>query len=434
MAPFAPFESAPRLAVAVSGGSDSLALTLLADRWATRRGGDIVALTVDHGLRPEAAAEAAQVGAWLAGRGIRHRVLVWEGAKPGHGLKRAGLQAAARAARRDLLAAECRRAGILHLLLGHHQDDQAETLVMRLAADSGPDGLAGMAACVESADLRLLRPLLAVPRARLAASLAALGQSWIEDPSNRDPRFSRARLRSLAAGTAAVAAPAAGFGRERAGRDGQVADLLARCVAVYPEGWASVAPDLLATAPPAIGRRALARLLMCVGGAAYPPRTERLERIYAAICGGPLAGGRTIAGCRLVPRRGGLLVVREEAAIGAERAVLGPGRAVWDGRFDLSLTGLTAPPGAVLRALGEAGWREVAPHLKSLGSLSLPPLVRASLPTLYDLDGVVEVPHLTYRRHGVDPDSVKVVSVNFRPRYALAGAGFASVSPADRRQ
>ncbi|HTY66379.1 MAG TPA: tRNA lysidine(34) synthetase TilS [Alphaproteobacteria bacterium] len=433
MARLGPFEAAPRLAVGVSGGADSLALTVLADRWARRHGGTVLALTVDHGLRAAAGAEAAQVGAWLAARGIAHRILAWAGPKP-----RQGLQAAARAARRGILLGHCSSEGILHLLLAHHEDDQAETLVMRVAADSGLDGLAGMAGVVETRHVRVLRPLLAVPRARLAATLLDLAQPWIEDPSNRDPRFSRARLRALAAGGRDVAAPALRFGGERALRECAVAELLARTTALYREGWACVAAEALSAAAPSIARRALARILMCVGGDAYPPRSAALDDMFAAIGRGGLAGGRTLAGCRLIPRgprlvHGGLLVVREAAAIGAAVPVGGPGWYEWDGRFQLRVEGRVAP-GTVLRALGDDGWRAVAAELgsaaKLLRSLVLPP-VRATLPALCDLDGVVAVPHLTYRRQGVDPDSVKVVSVNFRPRHALAGAGFASV--ADRR-
>lgn len=426
MAAFAPFEPAPRLAVGASGGPDSLALTLLADRWARRRGGLIVALTVDHGLRAEAAAEAARVGMWLAGRGIRHHVLPWHGPKPSH-----GVQALARAARRDLLTSFCRAEAILHLLLAHQQDDQAETLVMRLAADSGPDGLAGIARVIETADLRILRPLLDVPRARLAATLTAAGQSWVEDPANRDLRFSRSRVRSLMAVATAVAAPAAGFARARAEREAVVAAWLARAVALYPEGWAVLAPAVLAAAPPEIGRRMLARVLMCVGAQAYPPRGARLDRLYDAICGGTMAHGRTLAGCRVVPDRRGLIVAREFGALGADQPVAGAGRYVWDGRFCLHLAGGRAAPGTVLRALGETGWREMAGRLNSLPNLPLPPVVRTTLPALYDLDGVADVPHLTYRREGLDPDSVTVMSAGFRPRHVLAGAGFAGLSPVD---
>src|SRR5262245_21437394 len=159
MRPLGPFEAQPRLAVAVSGGSDSLALTLLLHDWARRQRGVLTALTVDHGLRPEAAAEARQVARWLRARGIRHRVLTW---RPAGEARRGGLQAAARAARYRLLGAWCRANGVLHLALAHHREDQAETLLLRLARGSGLDGLAAMAAVSEREGVRLIRPLLAV--------------------------------------------------------------------------------------------------------------------------------------------------------------------------------------------------------------------------------------------------------------------------------
>ncbi|MDY0242779.1 MAG: tRNA lysidine(34) synthetase TilS, partial [Rhodospirillaceae bacterium] len=177
-----PFERLPVVAVACSGGADSLALTILADAWARSRGGQAIALTVDHGLRADSAAEAATVGRWLAAREIPHHVLRWEGAKPG-----TGIQAAARRARYALLEDWCRQEGLLHLLLAHHRDDQAETLLMHLARGSGVDGLAGMAPITETRALRLLRPMLDAPHARLEATLAARGLVWVEDPSNRNP-------------------------------------------------------------------------------------------------------------------------------------------------------------------------------------------------------------------------------------------------------
>ena len=140
MAPLGPFEPAPRIAVAVSGGPDSLALCLLADRWARARGGAAFGLTVDHGLRLESAAEAAQVRRWLAGRAIARRTLRWKG---GH--THSAVQEQARAARLALLTGWCRRAGVLHLLLGHQREDQAETALQRLVRGSGIDGLAAMA-------------------------------------------------------------------------------------------------------------------------------------------------------------------------------------------------------------------------------------------------------------------------------------------------
>src|SRR5439155_11044874 len=160
------FEARPLIAVAVSGGPDSMARLLLAERWAKERGGAAWALTVDHGLRPESAAEACTVAGWLQARAIPHAILVWHGEKPA-----SGLQEAARAARYRLLAEWCRAQGCLHLLAAHHRADQAETHLIRRRAKSGRDGLAGMSAVRELAGCRLVRPLLAVPQTRLRAFL-----------------------------------------------------------------------------------------------------------------------------------------------------------------------------------------------------------------------------------------------------------------------
>jgi tRNA(Ile)-lysidine synthase len=272
MRPLGAFEAQPRLAVAVSGGSDSLALTLLLHDWVRRRGGHLTALTVDHGLRPEAAAEARQVARWLKARGIRHRILTWRPAGEAH---RGGLQAAARTARYRLLGAWCRANSVLHLALAHHREDQAETLLLRLGRGSGLDGLAAMAAVSEREGVRLIRPLLTIPRVRLAASLRRAGQDWIEDPSNRDPAHARVRVRALMPALAAegftaarLAATAAHLGRARAALDDAVADLLAVAAAPSPAGYLLLDPAPLRAASAEVSLRALAHALLAIGGAA----------------------------------------------------------------------------------------------------------------------------------------------------------------------
>jgi tRNA(Ile)-lysidine synthase len=417
-----PFEAAPHLAVGVSGGADSLALTLLANRWARARDGRITALTVDHGLRTASAAEAVRVGQWLAARGIAHRVLSWSGPKPG-----AGLQAAARAARRELLAESCRQLGILHLLLAHHADDQAETIMMRIVADSGPDGMAGIAAVVEHDDIRVVRPLLDVRHERLMTYLRCVGQEWIEDPSNRDARFTRTALRGLGAGPDEALGAAGRWARERSDREGRTAAFLAQAASVYPEGWIALDVAMLRSAPEDLARRAVARAVMTVGGLAYPPRGDSLRRLIGELRTGSSAG-HTLGGCLVRVRKDRLHVIREPAAIGPGVAVAAPGRHLWDERFALTTRG-RAPAGVRLAPLGEAGWARLLTASKSLKSLAIPATVGVTLPTLWDLDGVLEVYHLLYRRKGADPDSVRVVSAVFRPRHRLCEAGFAAFEP-----
>ena len=267
MARLGPFEPSPTVAVAVSGGPDSMALCLLADRWARRQGGSVLALTVDHRLRTGSAEEAATVAAWLADRRIVHRVLPWRGRSAG-----GSVQAAARTARYGLLEQACGEAGILHLLLAHTLDDQAETVLLRLSRGSGVDGLAAMAGVRETANIRLLRPLLDAGKPRLRATCRQFGQDWIEDPSNSAPQFARGRLRRVSAaleqeGLTAdrLADTARRASRARSALDGGAAELLGRAAAVYPEGYATLDRARLMDAPEELALRALSRCLIAFG-------------------------------------------------------------------------------------------------------------------------------------------------------------------------
>jgi tRNA(Ile)-lysidine synthase len=404
MLPFAPFEPAPHLALAVSGGPDSMALALLADGWARTRGGTVTALVVDHRLRPESAEEAAQVGRWLAARGIAHHCLVRQGPVPA-----GDRQAAARAARYRLLEGWCERHGVLHLLTGHQREDQAETVLLRLARGSGLDGLAAMPAVSERYAYRVLRPFLAVPREGLKAFLAAAGQPFIEDPSNADPAFARARLRALRVplaaaglGTERLAGAAAQLGRARAALEAGVAALAARAVLLHPLGFARLDGAALKAAPEELGLRLLATLLATLSGSDYPPRLARIERLYRALPD-RLQRGRTLGGCLIIPRRGGIVLCREPAAVAAPVAAA-PGETTrWDGRFAVTLPA-AAPPGLMLGALGP----------DAVAGEGIPAAVCRTLPALRDARGLWVAPGLPYRQV-------------FRPTRPLVRPGFTVV-------
>ncbi|MBC7951461.1 MAG: tRNA lysidine(34) synthetase TilS [Rhodospirillaceae bacterium] len=398
MSPLGPFEARLRVAVAVSGGADSLALALLADQWAKALGGEVIALTVDHRLRANSATEAARVGQWLAARHIPHRILSWDGPKPA-----ADLQAQARAARYRLLEEFCRAEGVLHVLLGHHRDDQAETLLMRLGRGSGVDGLAAMASVQEGFALRWLRPLLPLPRARLAATLIALGQDWVEDPSNANDAFARARLRKLIPVLATeglsperLAATAKTMGRARVALETMVAETAARWVTLHPAGFAVADPQAFAHPPDDVGLRLLTRLLMCVGGGTYAPRAERSEKLFWQLKHG-LTKAVTLGGCRIAPCSEGLLFSREPARMAPPVALVPGAELSWDGRFRLKVAE-DAPIGLVLGALGVTGWNRVAGMVKPRRLPVLPAAVRATLPTIYGDDAISAVPHLGYNR------------------------------------
>ena len=191
---FAPWKSVPAVVLAVSGGPDSVALMWLAARWrrALKRGPRLIAVTIDHGLRTEAAREAREVKRLAGTLAIEHRTLRWPGIKP-----KTGLSAAAREARYALLAKAARASGATHVATAHTRDDQAETLLMRLLRGSGIAGLGAMTADTEREGVRLARPLLGISKAQLVATLEAAGIGFADDSSNRDPAFTRPRLRAL---------------------------------------------------------------------------------------------------------------------------------------------------------------------------------------------------------------------------------------------
>lgn len=196
-----PLAGETRLAVAVSGGPDSLALLRLA---AHAFPGQVSALTVDHGLRAAAAAEAAGVATLCAGLGVPHSTLQWQSAKPV-----TNIQAEARTARYALMGKWCAERSVPLLLTAHHADDQAETLLMRLQRGSGNGGLAGIRAVRPlRPGVTLVRPLLGVRRAALARVVAAAGWTAVDDPANADWRYDRTAARALLAATPALDVPA----------------------------------------------------------------------------------------------------------------------------------------------------------------------------------------------------------------------------------
>lgn len=329
-----------QLAVAVSGGGDSMALLVLAAEWAAARSVSLTALTVDHGMRPAAPAEAAQVAAWCGAVGVAHHTLRVTVPAP-----TSNVQLWARTQRYELLTGWARTTAGTELLLGHTLDDQAETFLLRLARGSGVDGLAAMAAVAERDGVRLLRPLLTVSRERLRATLRARGQEWIEDPSNSDWRFQRTRARQALTALAPLgldvrrlAKTANTMARARDALTAVANEL--RTLAVHEGGLGEVLldPQPFRTAEPEIALRVLGDVLRSVSGAVYRPRFRSLQSAlqWLVSSGGP--AGRTLHGCEL--RRGldgRVLVVRELAACGAPITLAAGEAAVWDGRWQVQL-------------------------------------------------------------------------------------------------
>ncbi|WNJ98980.1 tRNA lysidine(34) synthetase TilS [Thalassospiraceae bacterium LMO-JJ14] len=409
MRAFAPFERTPHVAVAVSGGADSTALVYLAHAWAEKLGGYLSALIVDHGLRPESAGEAALTAERLRARGIRAHILEWTGAKPD-----TGIQAAARQARYTLMDDWCRRQGVLHLMLAHHADDQAETFMMRVRRGSGPDGLAAMAPVRMLSACRVLRPLLGFPKSRLNATLEAEKIDWLEDPSNVNPKYARTAIRNeLAASGADVGDIVIGtrrFARARRALETETARWLAQYAELDPAGFIRCERAALFELDEDIRLRVLARMTHCIGGKTYAPEIAAVERLMAKMGAGQ---GGTLGGARFEPAARILSVYREARNLPASRPLMA-GITFWDGRFIIqlpeSLTGASAHPWSPV--LG-ADWPKSA---RPAWYRALPAKARPGVPVIRNHDGY----------HVPKPGCIENngVSVRFAPTMPLSGGGF----------
>ncbi|MEI4487704.1 tRNA lysidine(34) synthetase TilS [Frigidibacter sp. MR17.14] len=331
------------LGVAVSGGGDSVALLHLLAEWRGAGGPDLAVVTVDHGLRPEAASEATDVAAQAAGLGLPHDTLHW------HWDGKGNLPDAARRGRLQLIADWARGRGLGDVALGHTRDDQAETFLMRLARGSGADGLSGMARRREALGIRWWRPLLSVGRDELRDWLAARGLAWVDDPSNDDPAYDRVRMRqalphlaTLGLDARTLAATADRLAEAREVLEA-AADRLARDAARIEAGDVVVDAAMLAAAPTETRLRLFSRALLFVAPSDYRPRRAQAEAALATALG----GGRGVLAGALVLGGPQIRFARELAAVAGEIATPGT---VWDRRWALSGSGE-----AEIRALGEAG-------------------------------------------------------------------------------
>ncbi len=339
------FPDAPpaRIGLAVSGGGDSMALLHLAAGWAVGPDVALHVASVDHGLRAEAAAEAQLVARAAARLDLPHDTLTWSG-WDGQG----NLQDAARRARRGLIESWAAGRGIAHVLTGHTADDQAETVLMRLARGSGVDGLAGMAES-EMHGCTWLRPLLGLRRAALRDWLRDRGVDWVDDPSNDDARFDRVRARAMLATLGdlgltvdRLTETARHMRAARQVLDAAAADLAARAV-TQDRGDLLIDRATLDAAPRDTRLRLLARALVWVSGNPYRPRFAALEALAQQ--------GGSLHGCLVSPVREGLRVSREYKAVAETTCKTDE---IWDGRWQLS--GPHAPDLAI-RALGDDGAR-----------------------------------------------------------------------------
>ncbi len=362
-----------RIGVAVSGGGDSMALLHLLADWARGHPCDLAVVTVDHGLRPEAAEEAALVQQTARNLSLPHDILRWTDADGDSG----NLAARARTARLDLIAGWARQRGIPQVALAHTRDDQAETVLLRLARGSGVDGLSAMAPSRPDAarGVTWLRPLLQVRRDELRDELTRRDQPWAEDPSNADRRFDRVRARALLADP-----PLPGLEVDRLA---ETATRMAAARAVLADLAVTAAERLagseagvlhldaagLAGLPDETRWRLLSGALCTLAGTAYRPRLSALQQAEAQATAGRVA---TLHDCLLVPARGRLWITREPAALAPEPLPVG----LWDGRWKIEGA---FDPEITVAPLGEPGLARF-PQWREMG---LPFAVAQALPGLW---------------------------------------------------
>lgn len=332
-----------RIGVAVSGGSDSMALLHLLAEWGRA---ELYVATVDHGLRPEAADEAAFVAKTADHLGVPHTTLRWRG-WDGQG----NLQDAARRARYGLLAGWSGEHDLSAVALGHTRDDQAETLLMRLARGAGVDGLSAMRAHFSRDGATYLRPLLAASRTDLRSFLEARGVGWIEDPSNADEGFDRVRARQALRSLEPMGLTAASLAEVAAHMADARDALNDRAARIVMEIGRSTGGDLvfdrtrLRQLLHEDWHRILSAALRWVSGADYPPRAQPVDALARAVAG---RSNTTLHGCLVMVSDMTVRITREHAAVAG---VIGATDTVWDGRW--RLTGPHAPD-LEIRALGEA--------------------------------------------------------------------------------
>ena len=382
-------DTALPMALAVSGGADSMCLAFLA------KGMNVKALVVDHGLRPESCSEAALTVERLEAIGVDAEILTWVH----DDVPTSNIQAAAREARYALMARKCRDLGIATLLTAHHMDDQAETFLLRLNRGSGLAGLTGMAEKRElEAGLTLVRPLLSYRKAALVDVLKRHSVEWIEDPSNTNETFDRVKARQLLAdppltGLTAprLAHTAYALGRARRAIEHYVFRWLDEAVEFAEAGYASFGACHLREAPDEVGLRALAHLIRFASGQPYGPRFEKLVRLYDGLLS-PDFSGTTLSGARFLPlEQGGILVLREIAA--TERAAIAH-ISVWDGRYGVNKKSDADLDGLEVGCLDEDGLAQ----LKSAtdAGLEMPRAAALSAPGYFMGDKLIAVPHLGY--------------------------------------
>jgi tRNA(Ile)-lysidine synthase len=408
-AAFASLARFDHVILAVSGGPDSMALMALAADWRLRRTSApaISVATVDHGLRANSRSEAEMVAEAARRLGLSHVILTWDGPKPV-----TGLPMAAREARYRLLEdhAQAMSAETIAIVTAHHRDDQAETFAMRLARGAGIDGLSGMRderLLRDGSRIVLARPLLAVPKARLVATLVARGIAYADDPTNADRRYERARVRSLLpeleAGGLSPQAMVTSARRLNDAREalryGEEVFLASLALSFGNEVFARFDRRAFDNGPVFLRQKVMARLIGRYGGASPAPQLSEVEDLVALMQRDG-ASAATLGGAMISWGARFIRVWREAGRLETSHVELRSGAMhVWDRRFALRWRAERAEfmrsseaPVITVKPLGEKGYAAIVSRL----AVPLRPPARAAwaLPSFWVGDEFIAAPSL----------------------------------------
>ncbi len=370
-----------RMGVAVSGGGDSIALLSILARYAYEQRIELHVITVDHGLRPETKEEIKVVTGLCHKLGLQHHLEYWTN-WDGHG----NLQAQARDGRYTLMADWAYAHQITHVALGHTADDQAETVLMRMARSGGVDGLSAMSPRHIRDGITWVRPFLAIPRLDLRSYLQAAGLLWIDDPSNLNRDFERIRIRdaltvleTLGIGVEALAQVAGHMAQAREALDWQTF-LAARELADVRNGAIALEVRRFRTLPTEIKRRLLVHCLTWLSGSTYPPRRDAMSRALEAVQTGQTI---TLNGCQISTEDQTVWLYRELKAVAEMVVEVGD---VWDDRWFVD--GPDDDPDIEVRALGY----DILPELENWRDSGMPRAAIAVTPSVWYEGRLVAAP------------------------------------------
>ncbi|MDR1499075.1 MAG: tRNA lysidine(34) synthetase TilS [Rickettsiales bacterium] len=328
-----------QVAVAVSGGIDSLALLFAAKEWAEVNDSRIIGITVDHKLRKESEAEATHVNELCRKYGIKHQVLVWEGEKP-----TTNVESSARENRYKLISGFCGQNSIKYLLVAHHLQDQAETFFLRLFRGSGLDGLAAMKGMTNLYNMTIIRPFLRVNKDILRQYLLKNSIGWIEDPSNSDEKYLRNKIRNFLNSfddkdkiLERINFAVDEINKSKEFREQEIGKIEKKVVNFSLFGSCAIDRQKLLLQNEEIILKLLAKVAMKISGNVYKPRLEKLKRLLKHIM--EIDDIKyTFYGCIFEKYNNNLLMVyREYNSIGEDKELIYNTEVIWDGRFRIIL-------------------------------------------------------------------------------------------------